>query len=375
VTLLDTPYAELVARGDEFRRRRQFSEAKRYYGYAAVANPSNGIALARLGSLFESIDDANGAIDAYERALECALAPRNARRNLATLLVRRGRVSESLPYWQAEYNEDADGLDWIHRTVNSALTLRDLSLAGTYAEILAALQWGIGIGAPKEKKPARYSPPSIPKLRHDVQQFQYLQRTGFLGSEFDEPIRLHQRVIEHLESNGPNARLALNSDMMGSIRHIYNRIISRPDVARVPTALSAHWDPAEVERAYLGRPPGVVVIDNFLTPEALSGLRKFCLESTVWSANRYAHGRLGAFFQDGFNCPLLVQVAEELRVALPQVIGDRYPVQQIWGFKCGPTLPADATTHADFAAVNVNFWITPDDANTEPDSGGLTIYD
>ena len=31
--------------------------------------------------------------------------------------------------------------------------------------------------------------------------------------------------------------------------------------------------------------------------------------------------------------------------------------------------------HADQAAVNVNFWLTPDDANLNPDHGGLVVYD
>ena len=31
--------------------------------------------------------------------------------------------------------------------------------------------------------------------------------------------------------------------------------------------------------------------------------------------------------------------------------------------------------HADFAAVNVNFWLTPDEANLDPASGGLVIWD
>ena len=30
---------------------------------------------------------------------------------------------------------------------------------------------------------------------------------------------------------------------------------------------------------------------------------------------------------------------------------------------------------AAFAAVNVNFWITPDDANLDPESGGLVVWD
>ena len=31
--------------------------------------------------------------------------------------------------------------------------------------------------------------------------------------------------------------------------------------------------------------------------------------------------------------------------------------------------------HADFAAVNVNFWITPDEANLDPEHGGLVVWD
>ena len=30
--------------------------------------------------------------------------------------------------------------------------------------------------------------------------------------------------------------------------------------------------------------------------------------------------------------------------------------------------------HADAAAVNVNFWVTPDEANLSPESGGLVVY-
>ena len=30
--------------------------------------------------------------------------------------------------------------------------------------------------------------------------------------------------------------------------------------------------------------------------------------------------------------------------------------------------------HADFARVNLNFWITPDGANLDPQAGGLIVY-
>jgi len=38
------------------------------------------------------------------------------------------------------------------------------------------------------------------------------------------------------------------------------------------------------------------------------------------------------------------------------------PLQMMWGYKCESSLPG-LGVHADEAAVNVNFWITEDEAN------------
>ncbi len=166
--------------------------------------------------------------------------------------------------------------------------------------------------------------------------------------------------------------------MIGAARaavgHVYNRLVHVRPTPRVPRALSGEWDAAAVEGAYLAGRPSIVVVDEFLSRDALESLRLFCLESTVWSTNRYEHGRLGAFFRDGFNSPLLIQIAEELRAAFPRVIGARHPLAQLWGYKYASSQPG-LPPHADFAAVNVNFWITPDDANLAPGSGGLDLYD
>jgi hypothetical protein len=216
---------------------------------------------------------------------------------------------------------------------------------------------------------------TIPKLIHDVEQFSYLQRKQILGSEFTPIISAYERLIDELNSDSVPAPTRLNEDIRARIGHVYNRIIHIRPTPRVSRALSDEWDPTKVEADFLDGDTGVVVLDNFLSKEALENVRQFCLDSTVWSGNRYNHGRLGAFFRDGFNCPLLLQIAKELQDALPRVIGRRYPLQQLWGFKTGQTLPADSTTHADFAAVNVNFWITPDDANLDKESGGMVVYD
>jgi hypothetical protein len=116
----------------------------------------------------------------------------------------------------------------------------------------------------------------------------------------------------------------------------------------------------------------VVIIDGFLSEEALESMRRFGLESTVWFTNRYAHGRLGAFFREGFNCPLLVQIADELRRAFPKLIGTER-LEQIWGFRYANQ--PKTHPHADFAAVNVNFWLTPTTANLDRNTGGLVIHE
>jgi tetratricopeptide (TPR) repeat protein len=118
--------------------------------------------------------------------------------------------------------------------------------------------------------------------------------------------------------------------------------------------------------------PQIAVIDNLLTSEALEALRRFCWGSTMWQRS-YDHGYIGAMPEQGFSSPLLAQIAEELRDSYPTIIED-HPLRMLWGYKCDSRLKG-LGIHADQAAVNVNFWITPDDANLDKESGGLIVWD
>jgi Tfp pilus assembly protein PilF len=129
---------------------------------------------------------------------------------------------------------------------------------------------------------------------------------------------------------------------------------------------------SEINALWRSARPQIVVIDDLLTPEALGKLRRFCLDSTVWR-QVYDGGYLGAFPEHGFAPPLLAQIAEELRAVYPAIIED-YPLLHFWAFKYDSSLHG-IKKHADFAAVNVNFWITPDEANLDPDHGGLVVWD
>ena len=112
--------------------------------------------------------------------------------------------------------------------------------------------------------------------------------------------------------------------------------------------------------------------DDFLSPDALAQLRRMLLESTIWFDFGHRGGYLGAYMSMGLACPLLLQISEELRLTFPKIFKE-HRLNQLWAYKYDSRLRG-INIHADFAAVNVNFWITPDSANLVPDRGGLVVY-
>lgn len=114
------------------------------------------------------------------------------------------------------------------------------------------------------------------------------------------------------------------------------------------------------------------VIDDFLTPEALDQVRKFCLESTVWR-HPYPFGYVGAFAQQGFASVSLFAIAEEFSAAIGEAF-DGYQLAEWWAFVYDAKLPG-TDIHGDDADFSLNLWITPDSANLDPSTGGLVVWD
>lgn len=119
--------------------------------------------------------------------------------------------------------------------------------------------------------------------------------------------------------------------------------------------------------------PQMVVLEDFLTPEALEKLRRYCAGSTIWKRN-YEAGYIGATPEDGLACPLMAQIAEEIASTFSAILSAHH-FHYLGAFKYDSTLSTGTNTHADNSAVNVNFYIAPDEANRDPESGGLDIWD
>jgi len=146
------------------------------------------------------------------------------------------------------------------------------------------------------------------------------------------------------------------------------------DGARLPgPAVNPANATPELVQSWQDSRPKMVVIDNFLTPPALEKLRRYCAGSTIWRRN-YDAGYIGATPEDGLACPLMAQIAEEIRTTFPQMIGT-HAFRYLGAFKYDSALSTGTNTHADNSAVNVNFYIAPDEANMDPQSGGMDIWD
>ena len=121
---------------------------------------------------------------------------------------------------------------------------------------------------------------------------------------------------------------------------------------------------------------GIVVIDDILSPEALHNIRKVLLESTVWYQTKMPAvygGYAGAYLDDGLHHKILLQLSMELFQALPRIMKGN-PLRYLWAYKYDAEFTSGINLHADQAAVNVNLWITPDESNLDPTSGGLVVF-
>jgi len=217
-------------------------------------------------------------------------------------------------------------------------------------------------------------PLTVAKLRHDADQFNYLQACGILGPSYGAIAEYYRHLASQLSASQLERREHWQPAELRAIGNIYNRNVFQRHAPVLAQPYGASWSGASVESRYFARRPSIVVIDDFLSAAALHSLRAYCLESTIWNSLRYSHGRLGALYRSGLRCPLLQQLADSLAVALPRLIGQHHPLTQLWAYKYPAHMPGD-DVHADFAAVNVNVWITPDAANLDPASGGMCIYD
>jgi hypothetical protein len=212
------------------------------------------------------------------------------------------------------------------------------------------------------------------RIKHEAEQIRYLFDRGLVPQEQSGYLTALERVnVDAVRDPNRANRIGMTAETMKEIAPSFNRIVYHAGTRPLPQgALNSALDVVAIEARYNTSQPEIMYVDGLLNEEALVEMRRFCLESTIWKKD-YENGYLGAFLGDGFSSPLLLQISEELRLRFPGIFKD-HRLRQAWAFKYDSQLRG-LNIHADAAAVNVNFWITPDEANLDPDHGGLVVWD
>ncbi len=301
-----------------------------------------------IGRVLEDREAWEQAADSYREAL--ALKPdfREAHNNLGTVLMAQGRYAEAQKVF-LRHLEMTRGLGYARPQ-----------------DLLPGKSAGQGKG-PAIVRTTRFA------LLDRAEQIEYLIGKGALEPSFAEVAAGYRSLAAGLEKEGSlDKRVALSAEQVERIGGFYDRIIHYADGPACPSgAVNDALDFQAIEESFLADGAPVVCFDDFLSREALEGLRKFCLESTIYFGADPA-GYVTSYLPDGFSCGLLYQIAAELKERFPRVVGPRF-LSNMWAYRYDARAKG-VDAHTDYAAVSFNFWITPDAANLYPGHGGLVVY-
>ena len=353
--------------GEALFAQRRLDEAEAARRQLARLAANSAAVHCNLGAVLKARGKSADAIAAFRRAL--ALDPRHfeAQFNLGLTLMDGGALDEAV----AELDRALD-LRRDFAPAHNLLGFANLR-RGRFDEAVARFRDAAGV-TQDHGRPVRGTAVSKARIRHDAEQVRYLVQRGRLErrhAPYREALERLERTA--LRDAGGDWQMPVTPAELGAIEPSFNRLLH---VAECPHLAGGAVNPAldvpTIEARYHAKRPELMHVDGFLKEEALRFLRQFCLESTIWKRD-YPGGYLGAFLSDGFACPLLLQIAEELRLRFPAIFG-RHQLNQAWAFKYD-SVSQGLKIHADTAAVNVNFWITPDAANLDPERGGLVVWD
>lgn len=390
-------------------------EAVKVLSDAVSAHPGSAALIATLASALQAAGELKAAVGHYRDALKLDPSLLPARANLGLALTELGALDDAITAYRAVLTQLPDSAE-LHCNLGWALLAAgDVAGARKQFERSVALnpdapiaQEKLGLirlaegdidGAaeafardtdasrgpvwtaaeraaarPQAERPAsqRLGVVSAYKLAHDADQLRHLHGLGLLGAEGNALAAHYEALAVEFESRlGRDAVIPVEGNIATMVGPTYGAPYFMPECPAVSRgALNPQLDFAAIEAAYVAGRPEAVTIDGLLRAEALEALRTFCHTATMW--NDVKRGYMGAYLRHGFGAPLLLQIATELRQALPSILGP-HPLIEMWGYKYDQTLNG-IETHADCAAVNVNFWLAPDDANLDPNSGGLEVF-
>lgn len=386
--------------GIVLQRQGKFLDAVAAYQQAVRLHPGYVEAYCNLGNALRDQGKPDAAVSAYRKTLDINPDYVDAHNNLGVALEEQGHFEEAVASYaralrlnpkhaEAHSNlgnalKELGKLDEAVASFDRALALKPDYAKGHYNLAFAYLWQGrldqahVAFMRSAELKQNHGRPVSAQsvyksRIKHEAEQVHYLSDRGLVPQEQTNYLATLERVKVDADHDPSRAnRIGVTTETMKVIAPSFSRFVYYAETRPLPHgALNPALEVAAIEARYNASRPEIMYVDGLLNEEALEEMRRFCLESTIWKKD-YENGYLGAFLGDGFSSPLLLQISEELRLRFPGIFKD-HRLRQAWAFKYDSQLRG-LNIHADAAAVNVNFWITPDEANLDPDHGGLVVW-
>ena len=355
----------------------RLDEALASYNQAIALKPDYAQAHSNLGNTLKELGRVDEALASYTQAIASKPEFVEAHSNLGVTLQELGRLDEALAsYIQALALKP----DYAEAHKNVGITLNAMgSRESALKHFERSFQLKRGIN-PVDLHHKSFRQVSIAKLDHDIEQFHYIAASGISIKKFRELAMLYQTVKSEINHTLDTDILHLSDKHQRLLGDTYNRpihILEAPALDK--PAIGDSLDVNKITEDYFKHEFGLTYIDDFLSPAALVSLREFLLGSTIWFDFFHKGGYMGAYLSEGLASPLVLQIAEDLRKKFPKIFKNHY-LNQFWAYKYDSRASEKNNSfkginiHADFAAINVNFWITPNSANLDPSSGGLVVY-
>lgn len=402
--------------GEISLRTGRIAEAEELLTKAVAVDPESVSTLSNLAKLLTDRGRLEEAIGYCRKAIEIDPNTPEAQYNLANALREQGKLEEAIEHYhkaleinsafvEAHYNLGITyrELGKIHEAISQHRKVLEIrpdfadaytdmghafNILGQSIEAQISLEQGFRInhGGPwwnvrtvKEGERNSNTSPNTPrfastfKLRDNMEQLEYLINTHKIDPSFRSVAERYRDVYDEFRlQHDREETKKLTSSQLDQLGSSYDRVIHLTNASRISTgAVNKNLAFEDMEERYFATSTPVITVDNLLTTEALQELRKFCLESTIYFVCRNNNFVISTL-RNGFNCDLLYQIAEELQQHFPTVLGNHY-LSNIWTYRYNNQTEGVAP-HTDEGAVTFNFWITPDDSNLVPESGGLRIY-
>ena len=364
--------------GIAYKNLKDFKESEFFFKQAMTINPSEYKAHFNCANLYIDNDHYSEAIDHLKKTISCNEYFPEADHRIGEVyqyIFQTNRdtanLKNSIEWFKKAIQKEPNYVDPYLMLGMSYLWLGDLKNADKNFKKVLNLNYSNEMLYDDNIKKSLADEQLLSTLiKHEYEQITFIdndmdaiRNPKFTQEYYDSLKILYEKSINN------NIKLSdISSDMK---KNIFKVLYNKPPKILSSSLINTNNEISLIEDSYINGNPEVIIIDDFLNHDALKEIQKFCRNANVFKYP-YHGGYVGAFLSKGLSNEFILKLNEDLRLTYKRIF-KKLRLTQAWIFKYD-SIKTGTNIHADQASVNVNFWITPERANLDKESGGLKIW-